>query len=125
MTNAEAAKISLYKQKGWGYKRIAIELGLSQNTVKSYIKRNETSIGSICEECGKVLHLVPGKKKKRFCSDACRMAWWKAHQDQVQHQKVYEHNCRHCGASFRSLRKDSLFCSRTCFAGYRKEASSK
>ena len=91
MTESERTKIRELSADGFGYRRIAAMTGLSTNTVKSYLKRhgNEVAIqpdqtGCECKQCHRPIQQTPHKRKKVFCSDACRMAWWNAHPEKVQ-----------------------------------------
>ncbi|MDD4475332.1 MAG: hypothetical protein PHV95_05995 [Eubacteriales bacterium] len=58
-------------------------IGMSENTVKSYCRRNNISVSinqelfvdtDACANCGLPLQHMRGSKQKRFCSDKCRMA---------------------------------------------------
>ena len=40
MTKDEKSRIAAMRRDGMGYTKIALELGLSENTVKSYCRRN-------------------------------------------------------------------------------------
>lgn len=71
------ADIQMLREKGYGYKRIASELNLSVNTVKSYCRRHpvpavKSNDDSVCLNCGKPIEQIPQRKKKKFCSDKCR-----------------------------------------------------
>ncbi len=125
MTKSEIDNINSLRLKGWGYKRIASELGISANNVKSYIKRHPLADKSIrcCELCGKELNVASKCKVKRFCSDKCRMQWWKQHPEQMQHKTLYPHLCKYCGASFASPRKESKFCDMKCYTAFRRKES--
>ena len=89
MTNGEKMLIAQQRRQGVGYTEIARKLGMSVNTVKSYCQRNgikpagKTAVksDSTCRQCGNTLQQIPGKKKKQFCSDACRMHWWHDHRE--------------------------------------------
>lgn len=70
---------------GMGYKAIANETGISRDTVKSYCSRYGLSgsgselakeAGNICKNCGKPIEQTPKRKKKQFCCDTCRYAYW-------------------------------------------------
>lgn len=61
-------------KNGDGYKKIAAELNISVGSVRNALKEKEDS--SYCRHCGKRLIFVPGKKKKTFCNDRCRYAYW-------------------------------------------------
>lgn len=123
MTKNEISNINLLRSKGWGYKRIATELGISPNNVKSYIKRHPDieSFEPRCENCGEILTITDPTKGKRFCSDACRMLWWKQHPDLMRHNRLYPHICEQCGASFSTPRKGTRFCNRKCYADFRRK----
>ena len=76
MTDIQRHQINSLIANGVGYKAIAARLGLSANTVKSYIKRNSKQDDSKCLNCSSLLSHLPHKKHKKFCSDACRYSWW-------------------------------------------------
>lgn len=131
MTAKEIEKITRLQQDGYGYKRIAAVTGLSVNTVKSYCRRHplaetkDTEQDGICRFCGKKLVQTPHKRKRCFCSDACRMDWWNAHPEKVNRKAVYTFLCAYCGQPFESYGNEHRkFCSRRCFGlSRRKEAN--
>ena len=108
MTNEQKLMIEAYRKKGVGYKQIAKELEMSPNSVKSYCRRNNLSNENLkqidgessCEQCGKIIQQIKGRKHKRFCSDKCRNQWWNAHLDQVKRKAVYDYVCPVCGKTF-------------------------
>lgn len=104
MTDKQKIEIERMRRAGMGYKKIAVTLELSENTVKSYCRRlNDTPAkdnGEKCLTCGKPLIQIPGYKKKKFCSDSCRMKWWNAHLDIVQRKAIYTFICPNCGKEF-------------------------
>jgi len=84
MNAIQKEQIRRMRQEGSGYSRKAQSLGLSENTVKSYCRRNALGgIGAtlpkpeeaVCRNCGKPLPQLPGRKTRVFCSDACRVVW--------------------------------------------------
>lgn len=95
MTNEERMRIVELQRQGYGYKKIATITGLPQNTVKSYCSRHpvvgtdSTERDGLCRNCKKPLEQTPHKRQKKFCSDACRMAWWNAHPEKVE-RKAFE-----------------------------------
>ena len=128
MTDAERNRIIELQHKGYGYKKIAAETGLSTNTVKSFCSRhplqNEAAseTGALCRNCGIPLEHTPHKRKKLFCSDACRMAWWNAHPERVQRKAYYTLTCRCCGKQFESYgNAHRQFCSRACYSQFRRK----
>lgn len=105
MSEEQKNQIRELRNRGLGYKRIAKELNILANSVKSYCRRNRLCDGvkdrtACCEQCGKVLHNTPGKKKKRFFSDKCRQVWCNSHLDVVKRKANYLYHCLVCGKEF-------------------------
>ena len=118
MTVSEKKSIDALRRRGLGYRRIAGELRLPADTVKMYCRRHplspdaEFEPGDFCLNCGASLNHIPGKKKRKFCSDKCRMAWWNSHRELVKHKTMI---CLNCGKEFQSLYKNRKYCSRKCY----------
>lgn len=133
MTALEKERISQLQQQGYGYKRIATELGLAVNGVKSYCRRHPVTIDTkaeckpgICQQCGNAINQLPGRKIKRFCSDRCRNKWWNEHQSLVKKKAYYSLVCRFCGRPFQSYgNQKRIYCSRECFAEARRKGGEK
>lgn len=106
------------RQQGCSYPAIAERLILSPNTVKSICRRNgvrvlptEKSAPDICKNCGAPLQQNTGRKKT-FCSDKCRYAWW----NQSRRKEPYQLTCFYCGRKFISFgNKKRKFCGRECY----------
>ena len=129
MTEAEKLRIHKLSQEGLGYKKIAAALDLPVNSVKTYLRRhpageNSAAIPDVCERCGKPIVQAPHRKRKRFCSDSCRISWWNAHPDKGGKRTLHTFTCAYCGRSFQSGAKGRRYCSRTCYAAARKKAVS-
>lgn len=123
MTDEQKQQITTMRRDGAGYGKIAVILGISINTVKSFCRRHNLvtkKTTSVCEQCGKPIEQNPGRKRKRFCCDACRNKWWNAHPELVKRKAVYTFTCLNCGKKFsvygNSHRK---FCSYACYVEYR------
>lgn len=119
MTDNQKNQIRKLRASGNGYGKIAETLGISVNTVKSFCRRNELCRGNniaaraeqppenftgettVCENCGREIRQIAKRKKKRFCCDKCRNAWWNSHLDQVKRTAVYHIKCQHCGKNSR------------------------
>jgi len=112
--------------EGLSYAKISALTGISENTIKSYCRRNDlgsgateipdTSVGSFCRQCGSPLTQTNRAKPKRFCSDKCRMAWWNSHPDAVNHKLVRQITCQSCGKIYTTLgNRTRKYCSRTCY----------
>ena len=113
MTESQKSEIIKLRAAGNGCRAIASKLGMSANTVKSFCKRNninaetaagltETHAGKItrCENCGKPVQQVKGRRFKRFCGDSCRAAWWNRNLHLVKRKAYYTIVCKHCGKEF-------------------------
>jgi endogenous inhibitor of DNA gyrase (YacG/DUF329 family) len=123
MMDKQKQQIIALRRNGAGYGTIASQLGVSINTVKSFCRRHSLAApptDHLCEQCGRPITQNPGRKRKRFCSDACRNKWWNSHLDLVKRKAVYTFTCPACGKKFNvygnSHRK---FCSHACYIAYR------
>jgi len=133
MTIYQKEQIRQMRIKGDSYGVIADALGLSKNTVKSFCRRcgsdtaaapaMETEDKDVCPQCGVSLNHTPRKRQKRFCSDACRLAWWKSHSDKLNRQATYSFTCAVCGKPFTAYGNNRRkYCSRACFGQSRRVA---
>lgn len=123
MKDEQKRQIIALRRDGVGYGGIASQLGLSINTVKSFCRRHSLATPpteSVCEQCGRPIEQTPGRKRKRFCSDACRNRWWNSHLDLVKRKANYTYTCPACGKEF-TVYGDShrKFCSHACYIEYR------
>ena len=145
MTHEEKKLIGKMRSAGHSYVRIAQELDISINSVKSYCRRHglgadralletqplqaESSPppqkATACEQCGSPVRQEAGRKYRRFCSDTCRQAWWTVHRGEMNRRAMHHFVCEYCGMQFsRYGVTDRRFCSKTCAAHARgqKEA---
>ena len=77
MKKHEIVKLNQMRLRGEPPSVIARELGLSINTVKSYIHRHPNIGNTIkCQWCEKPVLQSAGRKEKKFCSDRCRITYW-------------------------------------------------
>lgn len=131
MTGTQKQQIETFRGRGESYATIAEAVSISENTVKSYCRRN--NLGSafiaekvqpaedVCENCGEPLTNTPGSKRKRFCSDKCRLAWWAAHPEAVRRKAVYHFVCPTCGTAFTAYgNAKRKYCSRACAVAARR-----
>ena len=126
MTKQEIETLNLMRSHGKSAADIAIALGLSVNTVRSYIRRHppKDAVQVGCRRCGKPVMQVKGRNAKYFCSDRCRNAWWNAHPEKVQRKAYYRLTCQFCGKEFVSYgNKNRKYCSRLCYADARRSRS--
>lgn len=119
--------IKIRRINGEPYSKIARELDLSINTVKSFCRRSKIQyeplrqnnlqiqpetmpVASRCKNCGAALPDTRNPRKL-FCSDHCRYTWW----NHARRQKAYPCTCQHCGQKFPSLGNQTRkYCSREC-----------
>lgn len=126
MTKQEIETLNLMRSHDKSATDIAIALGLSVNTVRSYIRRHppKDAVQVGCRQCGKPVVQAKGRKAKYFCSDRCRNAWWNAHPEKVQRKAYYRLTCQFCGKEFASYgNKNRKYCSRLCYADARRSRS--
>ena len=128
-------KEAVYKLRlqGLGYKAIAREQLLSVDAVKSYCKRHHL-IGppeavqknaqvieerhGLCPQCKQPIRQKKRGRSKRFCSDACRHGWWKAHPEACQKSAaaIYRYTCQYCGKACTAYgNKNRKYCSHDCY----------
>ena len=132
MTDNEKRQIFELSAKGLGYSKIAATLQLPTNTVKSFLYRakkardeSRSAEGDLtyCMQCGAVLKNGDSRKRK-FCSDKCRMAWWNTHREYVMRAAYYSFVCPQCGKAFTAYgNAKRMYCSRECFAAARRKRS--
>jgi len=126
MTTAQAQTILELRRRGQTYADIAEHIGGSANTVKSYCLRNDRTMQAltakaICRYCGTAIAQRPKVKRRSFCSDRCRNAWWGAHRDLIHKKAVYSFTCPHCGCGFVAYGNNHRkYCSRACACAARR-----
>ena len=114
--------INYYRRIGRTQREISAILGVPESTIKTYCWRHPDT-DDICLMCGTKMSHTTGKKKKRFCTDKCRLSWWKNHPEMMSLKKG-ETTCAYCGKTFESYGSSKRrFCSRKCYVdSTRKEA---
>ena len=134
MTSLQKEQVRRMRGEGISYSKIAESLGISENTVKSYCKRNnlrvvctpikvelpatepEADTFEFCKNFGQPNEQRPGMKPRKFCSDKCRTTWWNSHLDQVSRKSVYHLECAACGKPFDSYgNKNRKYCTHACY----------
>ncbi len=115
-------KILELKSSGLGYKAIANQLSLTPSAVRCVCnsKYNDPNVYGYCKCCGIRMKLTPGKKKRQFCSDKCRMIWWKANQENINRKAYYSFKCPCCGTEFVAYgNKNRVYCGHKCYINSR------
>ena len=129
MTDTERSLIQRMRRSGSSAAQISAETGLSENTIKSFCRRNDirpvsenvlsaVDTTGVCKFCGKLIEQNAKGKKKKFCSDTCRISWWNVHPEQL---KSAEHIvCANCRNTFNSYgRRRRKYCSHGCYVAAR------
>ena len=93
MTTKNLEAIQTLRKQNYSYASIARALGMNANTVKSLCLRNNIATPSlprktkeekinltVCKRCGKPIDNPWHRVRKQFCSDRCRLAYWKSQQ---------------------------------------------
>ena len=126
MTEEVKTKIENMRRNGLKAVKIAQELGLPYNTVKSYLRRagitrknisseKTADVKLFCPICGMRITKIPGRKGRRFCSDACRIYYWNN-----TRLERYPKVCPTCGKEFVAREKRTKYCCEKCYHEGRK-----
>lgn len=106
------------------YVEIGRRLDLSKDTVATFCRRNGLGNNAkhtlFCKNCGKPIQVTPHRKPKKFCSDACRTAWWNSHPECVNRKAIYHFVCACCGKNFTAYgNRGRKYCSHACYIAHR------
>lgn len=134
MTADEKNRITSMRRAGVGYNKIAQELNISENTVKTFCRRNgltssmaQAEPESIlvptekkCQLCGSPFIQYPGRKVKKFCSADCRNKYWNAHIGDEKRKAMETYICPRCGKQFYAYAGHGRkYCSHECYISAR------
>lgn len=125
MTTDEKKRVRELRVEGASYKTIAGELGVSENSVASYCRRNHLDTQSLqnsnpCLQCGELIPKAEKRKPRKFCCDACRIAWWNAHRDRKKRRVPFTIVCAGCGKVVPSYGNHKRkYCSHACYTAAR------
>lgn len=108
------------RRRGYSYTEIARDTGVGRETIKSLCRRagitptSQAPLAASCDQCSEqLLTQAPGK---RFCSTACRLAWWHAHPERLNRQALYSFTCAGCGLPFSAYGNATRkYCSHRCY----------
>ena len=119
MTQTERDEIVRLKESGKTYKEISDITGICISTVKSVYSRTSTKQNDkvyYCKQCGKKLLMIKGKREKVFCSDKCRMYFWRTHKKLMNCTKLVKIECPTCHIIFNDYEiKKRKYCCWNCF----------
>lgn len=126
MTDNQKQSIKEMRCIGIGYKKISQALDLPLGTVQSFCRReNITAAESVvhdenhCRQCGKPLIQMDKVKRRKFCSDECRVKWWTEHpcSKNTGSKSCHAVVCENCGKIFTAYGKEPRkYCSHKCYA---------
>ena len=117
LSDVQKEEILRLSREGKGYKSISKIMGISVNTVASFVK--EQNSFSHCDMCGKRFPKASGNRIKRFCCRACRARYWSIHYKIKHRPSTKKCVCEECGAEFLNFKSvKRRFCSRFCFQKY-------
>ena len=130
INDIQKQKIIAMRAAGYGYKKIAAELGLNRDIVRYFCKNTDIEVKTIvkkvnpnyCEQCNKYIQQPTRGRRRRFCCDDCRRSWWKEHPEAQIHNSnaVYIINCVGCGQEFESYgNKLKRYCIHNCYINKR------
>ena len=128
MIDEQKRQIVRLHTEGKTHAEIAAIMDIPPSTVRSFFSRQTAvpfeqqqqaapalSDGSNCRQCGEPLRLHSGNHMKRFCSERCRQAWWRAHPGLVT-EKASSSTCVGCGSIFKNGGNPRRrYCSRACY----------
>lgn len=120
MTDKEKQRVIKLRNSGLGYGAIAMELGISKNVVSSFCHRYNIEFNKpqdkFCKNCGNRLIMIPKHKAKLFCSDKCRITWWKSHTSEMKRRNPKICICSNCNSEFAYYgKRQRKYCSRSCY----------
>ena len=103
MTSTQRDQLRELRRSGRSYGQIAHVLNISENTVKSFCRREgilaAPESAPRCPHCGKLMTPTARGTRHRFCSDSCRYAWNFAHRVLCKKNAV-SRRCACCGKTF-------------------------
>lgn len=136
MTNNEKADILKMRFDGCSYAQIAEKVQISENTIKSFCRRqrnNKNIVQNVesvnydsCNFCHEPLTHLPKKRRKKFCSNQCRIKFWYQNLDKSQVKSKHFLVCASCTKEFKSYgNKSRRYCCHKCYINHRFSASTK
>ena len=125
MNSLQKAQIKKMRASGIGFKEISQRTNVPVSTIKSFCYRHSVHdssadpAGTFCPQCGQP---VPEMrfKPRRFCSDACRVQYWRQHPDEMKKHSSVESRCQQCGKQFFDYAsRGRKYCSHPCYIAAR------
>jgi len=82
MTDYQKTKILALRQGGANASQIAVKVGVPRTTIQSFLSRAHIELDKEnrrCKRCGEAFTVIPGHRPREFCSDNCRIQYWRKH----------------------------------------------
>lgn len=115
MRKQEKDKIIKLRMEGLGYGKIATILNLPKSTISSFCKTLD-QISSVCLLCGTKLKQTAGHRQKKFCSNNCKLSYYKQNKNEIRRRPNYEVDCACCHHKFFTYKSlNRKYCSWDCF----------
>ncbi|MCD8336683.1 MAG: RNA polymerase subunit sigma-70 [Lachnospiraceae bacterium] len=127
MTIEQENRVKSLRGQGYGYATIAKSTGLTKNAVVAFCRKNGLTgckaknsrvdvPSDLCLQCGNPIVQIPGRKHIKFCSPACRTAWWNSHPEAVNCKANYSYVCAGCGKAFSAYgNSHRKYCCHECY----------
>ncbi len=121
MTDKQKEEIRNLRENGLGYKKIAAQLGITENAVKSFCHRNNLAGRKKpqipkCKCCGNPIPPVSKRRPRKFCCKECKQKWWNSNRNHPDSRNQIEKTCPSCGSVFISYASDNRkYCSHSCY----------
>ena len=68
-----------------------------------------------CLNCGKKFIPTCHITRQKFCSDTCRIEWWKEYHKAHPPEEMPAEECAFCGAALTGKQRGQTYCSRFCY----------
>lgn len=138
MNEFQRNQIWTLRKQGLSYSAVAKVVGLKKDSVKKFCKRHPELKGygylpqlmieegiknrTHCPQCYQPMRMKSTGRPKIFCSNRCRVTWWREHrQDHEISKTAYsELTCQNCGRSFLSYANPTRkYCGHLCYVEHR------
>ena len=124
MNEEKRQEIVNLRKQGMSMRKLAEYTGETIATIRAKCKGVSTSLENrdildqirrkeVCAYCGRRIEQPKMGRPRRFCSDDCRRAYWKANRDIMKRnpEAIYTKVCPYCGKTFQAYgNKNRKYC---------------